>query len=79
MVTPNTPSTHYPGASQERRGNLIDFYNQVYSTNMQHFAEQFAPTSGVSGPFGVSALLEEVKERGHKKQIHGDVKCINIL
>ncbi|XP_035010643.1 retinoblastoma-like protein 2 isoform X2 [Hippoglossus stenolepis] len=50
MVTPNTPSTHYPGASQERRGNLIDFYNQVYMTNMQHFAEQFAPTSGGDTP-----------------------------
>ncbi|XP_053279547.1 retinoblastoma-like protein 2 [Pleuronectes platessa] len=50
MVTPNTPSTHYPGASRERRGNLIDFYNQVYTTSMQHFAEQFAPTSGGDTP-----------------------------
>ncbi|XP_074466397.1 retinoblastoma-like protein 2 [Sebastes fasciatus] len=43
--TPNTPSTHYPGTSQEDRGNLIHFYNQIYTTKMQHFAEQFAPTS----------------------------------
>ncbi|XP_019935270.2 retinoblastoma-like protein 2 isoform X1 [Paralichthys olivaceus] len=50
MVTPDTPSTHYPGASQERRGNLIDFYNQVYTTNMQHFAKQFAATSGCDTP-----------------------------
>ncbi|XP_022598977.1 retinoblastoma-like protein 2 [Seriola dumerili] len=45
IPTPNTPSTHYPGPSEEQRGNLIYFYNQVYTTKMQHFAKQFAPTS----------------------------------
>nr|XP_046271817.1 retinoblastoma-like protein 2 [Scatophagus argus] len=44
ILTPSTPSTHYPGPWQEKRGNLIHFYNQVYTTKMQHFAEQFAPT-----------------------------------
>ncbi|KAK9542440.1 hypothetical protein VZT92_000303 [Zoarces viviparus] len=50
MLTPDTPSTHYPGPCQEKKGNLIHFYNQIYSTKMQHFAEQFAPTSGGDTP-----------------------------
>ncbi|GAA6233456.1 retinoblastoma-like protein 2 isoform X1 [Lates japonicus] len=50
ILTPNTPSTHYPGAFQEQRGNLIYFYNQVYTTKMQHFAKQFALTSGGDTP-----------------------------
>ncbi|XP_053171540.1 retinoblastoma-like protein 2 [Scomber japonicus] len=45
IPTPNTPSTHYPGPSQEERGNLIYFYNQIYTTKMQHFAQQFALNS----------------------------------
>uniref|UniRef100_A0AAX7SYC2 Retinoblastoma-associated protein B-box domain-containing protein n=1 Tax=Astatotilapia calliptera TaxID=8154 RepID=A0AAX7SYC2_ASTCA len=45
ILTPNTPSTHYPRPGQEERGNLIHFYNQVYTTKMQHFAKQFAQTS----------------------------------
>lgn len=45
-LTPNTPSTHH----QKERGNLIDFYNHVYTTKMQRFAEQFAPTSGGETP-----------------------------
>ncbi|KAL7406348.1 hypothetical protein ABVT39_018335 [Epinephelus coioides] len=45
ILTPNTPSTHYLEPSQEERGNLILFYNQIYTTKMQHFAKQFAPTS----------------------------------
>lgn len=48
ILTPSTPSTHYPGPCQEQRGNLIYFYNQIYTAKMQHFAKQFAPTSGVS-------------------------------
>ncbi|XP_071766332.2 retinoblastoma-like protein 2 [Centroberyx gerrardi] len=43
--TPNTPSTHYPGPQQEERGNLIYFYNQVYTKQMDHFALRFSPTS----------------------------------
>lgn len=50
IPTPDTPSAHYPGPSQEERGNLIIFYNQVYSTKMKHFAQQFAPTSGGDTP-----------------------------
>lgn len=50
ILTPNTPSTHYRGPCEEERGNLIYFYNQVYTPKMQHFAKQFAPTSGVSEP-----------------------------
>lgn len=50
ILTPDTPSAHYPGPSQEERGNLIIFYNQVYSTKMNHFAKQFAPTSGGDTP-----------------------------
>ncbi|XP_044061523.1 retinoblastoma-like protein 2 isoform X2 [Siniperca chuatsi] len=50
ILTPNTPSKHYPGPCQEERGNLIYFYNQVYSRKMQHFAKQFAPTPGGDTP-----------------------------
>ncbi|XP_035802008.2 retinoblastoma-like protein 2 isoform X2 [Amphiprion ocellaris] len=50
IPTPDTPSAHYPGPSQEERGNLIIFYNQVYSTKMKHFAKQFVPTSGGDTP-----------------------------
>ncbi|XP_040020701.2 retinoblastoma-like protein 2 isoform X2 [Gasterosteus aculeatus] len=50
MPTPDSPSTHHPGAFQEERGNLIDFYNQIYWTRMEHFAKQFAPTSGEDTP-----------------------------
>ncbi|XP_034419172.1 retinoblastoma-like protein 2 [Cyclopterus lumpus] len=50
IPTPNTPSTHYPGPRQKERGNLIHFYNQIYTTRMQHFAKQFAPTSGRDTP-----------------------------
>ncbi|XP_038557640.1 retinoblastoma-like protein 2 isoform X2 [Micropterus salmoides] len=50
IPTPNTPSTHYPGPDQEERGNLIYFYNQVYSTRMQSFAKQFALTPGGDTP-----------------------------
>ncbi|XP_031704601.1 retinoblastoma-like protein 2 isoform X2 [Anarrhichthys ocellatus] len=50
MLTPDTPSTHYPGPCQEKKGNLIHFYNQIYTTKMQHFAKQFAPTSGGDTP-----------------------------
>lgn len=48
LPTPNTPSSHYPRSCQEERGNLIYFYNQVYTTKMEAFAKQFAPSSGVS-------------------------------
>ncbi|AWP01908.1 putative retinoblastoma-like protein 2-like [Scophthalmus maximus] len=48
IPTPNEPTTHYPGPYQEQRGSLIYFYNQVYTTEMQHFAKQFALTSGLS-------------------------------
>ncbi|XP_041792890.1 retinoblastoma-like protein 2 isoform X2 [Chelmon rostratus] len=50
ILTPNTPSTHYRGPCEEERGNLIYFYNQVYTPKMQHFAKQFAPTSGGDTP-----------------------------
>ncbi|XP_070762726.1 retinoblastoma-like protein 2 [Enoplosus armatus] len=50
ILTPNTPSTHYPGPCQEERGNLIYFYNQVYTTKMQDFAKQFAPSPGGDTP-----------------------------
>ncbi|XP_054468601.1 retinoblastoma-like protein 2 [Anoplopoma fimbria] len=48
--TPDSPSTHYPGPSQEERGNLIDFYNKIYTSKMQHFAQQFASTCGGDTP-----------------------------
>ncbi|KAG8001383.1 Retinoblastoma-like protein 2 [Nibea albiflora] len=50
ILTPNTPSTHYPGPWQEERGNLIYFYNQVYTTKMEDFAKKFAPTPGGETP-----------------------------
>ncbi|KAI3377691.1 hypothetical protein L3Q82_008847 [Scortum barcoo] len=50
LLTPNTPSTHYTGPCQEERGNLIYFYNQVYSTKMENFAKKFAPTPGGDTP-----------------------------
>lgn len=50
IPTPNTPSTHYPGPCQEERGNLIYFYNQVYTTEMKHFVQQFALNSGGDTP-----------------------------
>ncbi|TMS13363.1 retinoblastoma-like protein 2 [Larimichthys crocea] len=50
ILTPNTPSTHYPGPWQEERGNLIYFYNQVYTTKMEGFAKKFAPTPGGETP-----------------------------
>ncbi|XP_028258652.1 retinoblastoma-like protein 2 isoform X2 [Parambassis ranga] len=50
VLTPRTPSAHYPGPSQVKRGNLIYFYNQTYTTKMQHFAKQFAPTFGGDTP-----------------------------
>ncbi|XP_068430587.1 retinoblastoma-like protein 2 [Clinocottus analis] len=49
IPTPNTPSTHYPGPHQET-GNLIHFYNQIYTTKMQLFAKQFTSTSGEDTP-----------------------------
>ncbi|XP_063738203.1 retinoblastoma-like protein 2 isoform X2 [Eleginops maclovinus] len=48
--TPDSPSLHYPGPSQEKRGNLILFYNQIYTEKMHHFAEQFDPASGGDTP-----------------------------
>lgn len=50
LPTPNTPSSHYPRSCQEERGNLIYFYNQVYTTKMEAFAKQFAPSSGGDTP-----------------------------
>ncbi|XP_008281224.1 retinoblastoma-like protein 2 isoform X2 [Stegastes partitus] len=50
LPTPDTPSAHYPGPSQEERGNLIKFYNQVYLTEMTGFAKQKAPISGEDTP-----------------------------
>lgn len=50
ILTPNTPSAHYPTPSQEERGNLIYFYNKVYTTQMKGFVKQFAPTSGADTP-----------------------------
>ncbi|XP_037346288.2 retinoblastoma-like protein 2 isoform X2 [Pungitius pungitius] len=46
LPTPDSPSAHHP----QERGNLIDFYNQIYSTAMEQFAKQFAPTSGEDTP-----------------------------
>lgn len=46
ILTPNTPSSHHPG--KESRGNLIDFYNQVYVTKLEPFAKQFQLLPGVS-------------------------------
>ncbi|KAG7483075.1 retinoblastoma 2 isoform X1 [Solea senegalensis] len=48
--TPDSPSAHYLGPFQERRGNLIYFYNQAYVAQMQHFAKQFARPFGVDTP-----------------------------
>lgn len=50
VLTPSTPSTHYPGQCQQERGNLIYFYNQIYTTKMQCFAKQFALTFGGETP-----------------------------
>ncbi|XP_028298924.1 retinoblastoma-like protein 1 [Gouania willdenowi] len=50
LPTPNTPSAHYPKRSQEERGNLILFYNRVYTTNMESYVVQFDPTSGGETP-----------------------------
>lgn len=51
FLTPNTPSAHHPGTHQANRGNLISFYNQVYSSRMENFAKQFDPDTptGVLG------------------------------
>lgn len=51
MLTPNTPSTRNPGPCQGERGNLIYFYNQVYTEKIQHFAVQLVPAPGVSERF----------------------------
>ncbi|XP_036952703.1 retinoblastoma-like protein 2 isoform X3 [Acanthopagrus latus] len=50
IPTPNTPSSHYSRPCQEERGNLIYFYNQIYTTKMESFAKQFAPSSGADTP-----------------------------
>nr|XP_020487518.1 retinoblastoma-like protein 2 [Labrus bergylta] len=49
-LTPHTPSAHYPAPRQEDRGNLINFYNQVYVPKMKDLAMQFAPPPGVRTP-----------------------------
>lgn len=49
LITDNRDLT--PGPWQEKRGNLIYFYNEVYTTMMEHFATQFAPPPGVSEVF----------------------------
>ncbi|XP_026234603.1 retinoblastoma-like protein 2 isoform X2 [Anabas testudineus] len=67
ILTPSTPSTHYPGPRQEQRGNLIYFYNQVYTTKMQHFAKQFAPTSGgETPPLSPYPRQWKASPRGHR-------------
>lgn len=45
ILTPDTPSTHYPEARQQERGNIIHFYNKVYVMKLKSFAEKFSPTS----------------------------------
>ncbi|KAM9410298.1 retinoblastoma-like protein 2 isoform 1-T2 [Pholidichthys leucotaenia] len=51
-LTPNSPSTHYPKRCKDMRGNLIVFYNDVYTKmeKMENFAKQFAPTTGIDTP-----------------------------
>ncbi|XP_071345439.1 retinoblastoma-like protein 2 isoform X2 [Trachinotus anak] len=68
IPTPNTPSTHYPGPFQEQRGNLIYFYNQVFTTKMQHFAKQFALTSGGDTP-PLSPYPQQSKVSPHRHQL----------
>ncbi|XP_047435777.1 retinoblastoma-like protein 2 isoform X2 [Mugil cephalus] len=67
IPTPNTPSTHYPEPCQERRGNLIYFYNQVYTTKMQHFAKQFASTSVGDTP--LSPYPRQQKASPHRRRL----------
>ncbi|XP_059201659.1 retinoblastoma-like protein 2 [Centropristis striata] len=68
IPTPNTPSTHYPGPCQEERGNLIHFYNQIYTTKMQHFAKLFAPTSGGDTP-PLSPFPQQRKASPRRQQL----------
>ncbi|KAM9366298.1 retinoblastoma-like protein 2 [Symphorus nematophorus] len=68
ILTPNTPSTHYPGPCQEERGNLILFYNQVYSTKMQHFAKHFAPRHGGDTP-PLSPYPRQWKGSPHRRRL----------
>ncbi|TNN25168.1 Retinoblastoma-like protein 2 [Liparis tanakae] len=49
--TPDTPSTRYPEAPGRETGSLIHFYNRIYTTRMQRFAERFSPTAAVRGAF----------------------------
>nr|XP_033475241.1 retinoblastoma-like protein 2 isoform X3 [Epinephelus lanceolatus] len=51
ILTPNTPSTHYPGPRQEERGDFFDFYIKVYETKMQHFALQFGGDTPPLSPY----------------------------
>lgn len=44
VLTPDTPSTHYPETRQQERGNIIHFYNKEYMKKLKPFAEQFAPS-----------------------------------
>ncbi|XP_029311095.1 retinoblastoma-like protein 2 isoform X2 [Cottoperca gobio] len=48
--TPNSPSSHYSEPPRKERGNIIEFYSQIYCTKMKDFTEQFTPTSGRDTP-----------------------------
>ncbi|XP_010775861.1 retinoblastoma-like protein 1 [Notothenia coriiceps] len=47
--TPDSPSSHYPPA-QEERVNLIRFYEKIYTGKMYDCADQFDPASGRDTP-----------------------------
>ncbi|KAI9546122.1 hypothetical protein NQZ68_029357 [Dissostichus eleginoides] len=47
--TPDSPSSHYPPA-QEERVNLIRFYDNIYTGKMHDCADQFDPASGRDTP-----------------------------
>lgn len=67
ILTPDSPSTHYGGAFQERRGNLIYFYNQTYVAQMQQFAKQFAvPSVGDTPPLSPYPRQWKTSPRRHQ-------------
>ncbi|XP_056137847.1 retinoblastoma-like protein 2 [Lampris incognitus] len=44
-----TPSSSLPGDSEQERGDLIHFYNQVYIKQMRPFALRYSPSSPSAG------------------------------
>ncbi|XP_029354234.1 retinoblastoma-like protein 2 isoform X2 [Echeneis naucrates] len=66
LPTPNTPSEHYPEPHQEQKGNLILFYNQVYTKDMESFAMLFSPTFEGTPPLSPYPRQRKAPPRRHR-------------